>query len=753
MAARRFSVFCHWLVMSTALLGAPDSPAPQREVSENTRKMWEILNQRMDTVDCEELKFLKNDLIAERLRGRLNENPSSLQPTLRLRFASELLLGGKTEEAIEQFDMLLEADGVNGAPNPQALRLKQMLAIGWLRLGEERNCLLKHTSDSCIVPIQEGGVYTDREATLKARDLLVEVLRSSPDEYILRWLLNVAAMTLGDYPGAVPDEFRISLPQPKSPTEFPAFTDIAAGLGLALFEYAGGSSLEDFDNDGDIDLFVDSEGFSHPCRYFTNNGDGSFTDRTNESGLWGEIGGRVTATADYNNDGFVDIFVCRGAWMTTEKHHLPNTLLRNNGNGTFDNVTLEAGVLAFHPTSHAAWGDFDNDGWVDLFVCNESKKPDQHPHPCELYHNNRDGTFTNVAQSLGVDAVGMMKAASWGDYDKDGFLDLFVSNLEGPNRLFKNVPAGNTGGRRFQDVARQSGTSEPAECFPAFFFDFDNDGWLDIYVSAFPAPHKGVSEVIKGYLGLPVSPEATSRLYRNNKDGTFTDIAATAGLDFAVYAMSASHGDLDNDGYQDIYSGTGHLEPQYIIPNVMLRNVAGRRFDDVTVPSRLGNIQKGHGISFADIDNDGDLDIFSVMGGGFTTDRFFRSLYLNPGTKNAWVNLKLVGTKSNRAALHSRVEIKVQTSGGPMTVPITIANQGTFASSPMEKLIGLGAATAIESVEVFWQGANVSQSIKGIELGHAYTLTEGETEPKQRTYRPIDLSKAATHGHEHHKHH
>jgi FG-GAP-like repeat/ASPIC and UnbV len=738
-------------MLAALVLLAPPLPGQEkREVSENTRKMWEIFRERTSTIDPEELAFLLNDQIAERLRERLKDTPPQQLDSLREKFALELLRGGKTQEAIDQLTDLLRSQATGAQPTPRTLRLKQMLGLSWLRLGEERNCVLNHTTRSCIVPIQGAGIYQDKEATLKAKQVLTEVVRAIPQALVSRWLLNVASMTLGEYPDGLPEDLRIPLPMPRHPGSFPVFTDVAASLGLGRNEYAGGSSLEDFDNDGDIDVFMDSEGFTHACHYFRNNGDGTFTDRTHQSGLWGELGGRVTATADYNNDGFVDIFVCRGAWMATERHHLPNTLLRNNGDGTFDNVTIEAGLVSYHPTSHAAWGDYDNDGWVDLFVCNESQRPQNHPHPCELYRNNGDGTFSECAKASGVDVLGFIKSASWGDYDKDGFLDLYVSDLAGPNLLFKSAGSQRAPGEPwFRNVAAETKTTEPIQSFPSFFFDFDNDGWLDIYVSAFPPPEVGVSEMVKGYLGQHVDPIALPRLYQNNRDGTFRDAGAAAGLDFPVYAMSASYGDADNDGYPDIYSGTGHLDQQYIIPKVMVRNVDGTKFDNVTIPSGLGHLQKGHGISFGDIDNDGDLDILTVMGGSYTTDLFFRALFLNGGNKNAWVNLKLVGTKCNRAALNSTIHIVANTPKGKRHIRAMIANQGSFASSPMQKIIGLGNATSIESVEVFWQGSNTTQRFGTLKPNRAYTLTEGEAAAKPRPYKPIKIEAAEGHKHPH----
>ena len=319
---------------------------------------------------------------------------------------------------------------------------------------------------------------------------------------------------------------------------------------------------------------------------------------------------------------YPDVLVLRGAWLQGLGDH-PNSLLRNNGDGTFEDVTEAAGLLSYHPTQAAAWADYDNDGHLDLFIGNESTG--SHIHPCELYRNNGDGTFSNLAASLGLARAGYVKGVAWGDYDNDGDPDLYLSRMDAGNLLYRNDgPQPSTGegaeGKpswRFVEVSRQAGVGEPRKSFATWFWDYDNDGWQDLFVAGYslkPDFSGSLEEAVKAFLGLPHQGEF-SRLFRNNGDGTFRDVSREAGLERALLTMGANFGDLDNDGFPDCYLGTGEPDLRTLIPNQMFRNRQGKVFQNVTTSGGFGHLQKGHGVSFGDIDNDGDQDIYTVMGG------------------------------------------------------------------------------------------------------------------------------------------
>ena len=280
---------------------------------------------------------------------------------------------------------------------------------------------------------------------------------------------------------------------------------------------SGGAIADDFDNDGYLDIFVSTWDTRGQIRFFRNNRDGTFTEHTAEAGLLGLYGGLNMVQADYDNDGDVDLLVLRGAWLRAAGRH-PNSLLRNDGEGTFTDVTFDAGLGEVHyPSPTAAWGDYDNDGDLDLYVDNETSRA--LVAPSQLFRNNGDGTFTDVAEAAAVMNYRYAKAAVWGDYDGDGLQDLYVSNYGGSNRLYRN-----TGRGFFIDEAQRLGVAGPTGSFPAWFWDVDNDGLLDLYVSAYTL---GIEHLAASALGRPAATEA-SRLYRNRDGRGFSNVTAPA---------------------------------------------------------------------------------------------------------------------------------------------------------------------------------------------------------------------------------
>ena len=684
---------------------------------------------------------------AAAMRAAMTANPALTNSAeMQFNFASELMNAGENESALAVFARLEELTRAGrNKQNELSLRLGQ--AVSYLRLGEQRNCLSNHNADSCLLPLKGGGIHTWQDGSRHAMGVLTNLLMSQPENLTARWLLNVAAMTVGDYPGKVPAPWLIPPATFDSDYDVKRFVDVAGPAGLAVNELSGASAVEDFDGDGLLDVIVTSYGLRDQMHFFHNNGDGTFSDRTREAGLMGLTGGLNIVTGDYNNDGFVDVFVLRGAWMR-EEGKFPNSLLKNNGDGTFEDVTEAAHLLSFHPTQTAAWLDFDGDGWLDLFVGNETISRGR-PHPCELFHNNRDGTFTEMAGLSGVAVRAYVKGVACGDFNNDGRPDLYLSILGQPNLLFRNDGSTPDGlGWKFTEVGASAGVQLPISSFPTWFFDYDNDGWEDLFVSGYLIGHVG--DVAADYLGLPNNAEH-AKLFRNRGDGTFADVTREAHLDHVLLAMGANFGDLDNDGWPDFYLGTGNTDLETTVPNRMFRNAGGKFFQDVTTSGGFGNLQKGHGISFADMDNDGDQDVHENMGGAFSGDVYPNVLYLNPGHGNHWLKLQLVGIKANRSGIGARIKISVKRASGERSIFHTVNTGGSFGCNPLRQEIGLGDATAVNSVEIRWPGSGTVQTLTGLKLDTCYRVREDAKAPEEARLKTFSFRlPGPSQPHQHH---
>ncbi len=693
--------------------------------------MIELLQKaRQDAEAHPQFAPFDSDLLVDYTRRLLAQatNPTT-KLFLQSQLAVHLLEAGKNEDALHAFDAFTQLVAQMGLqPDSHDLsKLEIDRALCYLRLGEQENCLSNHNADSCLMPIQGGGVHKLPRGARGAVGVLTSHLNSFPKDLTGRWLLNLAYMTLGEYPDKVPTQWLIPPKVFESDYDIKRFPDVAPDLGLDIEGLAGACMVEDFDGDGNLDVMLSDWNLKGQLRLFRNNGDGTFTERTAEAGLTGITGGLNMMQTDYNNDGLPDVFILRGAWHGPGGHH-PRSLLRNRGDGTFEDVTEKAGLLGMHPSQTAAWFDYNGDGFLDVFVGNESRRGDTNA--CELYRNNGNGTFTECASEAGVDIVGFIKGVTAGDYNNDGRPDLYLSNLDGPNLLLRNDGPAEAGDSRkakwkFTNVAAQAGVTLPARSFPCWFWDYNNDGRLDIFVSGYFI--HDVGDVAADYLGLPSLGER-ARLYRNNGDGTFTDATVEAGLNKVLMTMGSNFGDLDNDGWLDFYAGTGNPDLTTQIPNRMFRNAQGKFFQDVTTSGGFGHLQKGHGVAFADFDNDGDQDVFIKIGGAFTGDVGNSAVFLNPGHGNHWITLKLEGVQSNRAAIGARIRVVTENDDGPRSIYKTVGSGGSFGASPLRQEIGLGQARTIQVVEIFWPTTGKTQLVRGLSLDHFYKIREGESD-------------------------
>jgi hypothetical protein len=323
-----------------------------------------------------------------------------------------------------------------------------------------------------------------------------------------------------------------------------------------------------------------------------------------------------------------------------------------------------------------------------------------------------------VAASAGLLNKQCAKGAAWGDYDGDGLLDLYVSNMGGPSRLYHNEGKG-----RFVDVAPTLGVTGPEHGFACWFWDYDNDGRLDLYVN----DYKGsMAEIVGVAVGVPPKRATRPRLYQNVGKGGFREVTRDVGLDRPIVSMGCNVCDIDNDGYLDIYFGTGRMYLEQLVPNLMFKNIAGTRFEDVSMASGTGHLQKGHGVSFADYDSDGDLDLFVEHGGAVPGDKSYNALFRNPGNAHHWLKVKLVGTKTNRAALGAKIRAVVQgADGATRSIYRTVGNNSSFGGNSLVELIGLMDATSVAELEVSWPTSGITQTFRDVAAGQTIEITEG----------------------------
>lgn len=620
-------------------------------------------------------------------------------------------------------------------------RLTFTLGTAWIRVGETQNCCARYTPDSCIVPIQGDGIHRNKEGSQRAIECFEEVLSNSAIDELeqiqvheaAKWLLNIAYMTIGEYPDSVPPEHLIPEAFFQSDIEFPRFRNVYPRLGLNTFNLSGGAVVDDFDGDHHMDVLTCSYDPSAQVQFFHNNGDGSFEERTTSAGLTGICGGLNLVHADYDNDGDPDVYICRGAWLG-ENGQEPNSLLRND-DGVFTDVTFDMGLAErFLPCKTAAWADYDNDGDLDLYVGNESSKPFRAA--SQLFRNDGERGFTDVSVASGLAEELFVMGAVWGDFDHDRYPDLFVS-AGGTNRLYHNRRDGT-----FEDVAKASGVTHPLASFPAWFWDYNNDGHLDLFVSCSNGS-TGVLKVnpfgLSGELsGIPPSVRQLQKdaklelmaLYQGDGTGNFENVSATVGLNYPTLPMGANFGDLNNDGFLDFYLGTGDVAYSEIMPNVMFLNQQGTKFHNVTMAGGFGHLQKGHGASFADIDNDGDQDIYMQMGGAYASDRFNDVLFENPGCKGHWLAVELIGTQSNRSAVGARIQATFDENGIDRSVFRFVSSGGSFGCNPLRQWVGTGAAARIRRLEIYWPTSNETQIFEDVATDRFIQITEGQPEFK-----------------------
>lgn len=631
---------------------------------------------------------------------------------------------GKMDAAIGEFEKAYAV--AQSSLLEEIPQMEETLGIMYLHKSEMENDEYRNPGERCLFPMRPGNAFKSTENSKRSIFYFEKYLEKKPEELDVKWLLNLAYMTAGKYPAGVPAKYLLPSSLFESKEDLGRFKDMATETGLNLFEMAGGLIVEDLENNGLFDVVTSSFDMCAPMHFFHNNGNGTFTDKAAEAGLADQLGALNMIQADYNNDGCVDILMLRGAWEGPQRM----SLLRNNCNGTFTDVTEASGLGGVAmATQTAVWADINNDGLLDLFVGNESG-------PSRLFLNKGDGTFQDISHSAGIDQTAFTKGVVAADYDGDGYVDFYVSNL-GRNFLYHN-----NHDNTFSEVAEQAGVTGPGQSFATWFFDYDNDGLPDLFVTSFSI---SVDETLRSYLGAP-NNGPTLRLYKNLGNGKFKDVSREAGLEKGFMPMGANFGDIDNDGYLDIYLGTGSPSLGSVVPNVLLRNHDGKYFVDVTASSGTGELHKGHGVAFADMDHSGHEAILAETGGATPGDSHAFRLFANPGNSNDWISVKLVGVKTNRAAIGARIKVTVRNEGqGRRSIYRWVGSGGSFGASPLEQHIGLGKAAAIESLEIFWPASKTLQTFINVGKNQYLAIKEFDKDYTKLDRKKFRLGGATNH--------
>ncbi|MCS6917630.1 MAG: CRTAC1 family protein [Chitinophagales bacterium] len=722
-----------------------DSP----EIKYTATTMPEIYYEIIDNLPPTIL-YSRNDVILPYYQQLLAKDPEN--PYLKFQVGIQHILYGTTEEGLK---ILEELEASNSfMTNPNFLRvadgenwsvvdsLKQFLALGYLRLAEQTNCIMNHNDESCVFPISGAGVHINKDPAREAIRRYLQLIKEYPDDHLCVWLLNIALQAYGSVPPEVPANLVISKDALPNEYNIGRFDDIAVDLGVENMLDAGGVAVDDYDNDGYIDIINGAVRLKGQVRYFHNNGDGTFSDWTERAGLKGAYEGLNLVQVDYNNDGWMDFIIPRGGWKA-KAGFLPSSLYRNNGDGTFTDVTIEAGLLQFAPTQSVEAADIDLDGDVDLFFGNEYFTYSK------MFLNNGDGTFKDVAKEVGIYFKGYVKGSSFGDYNNDGYPDLYISDFGNKNRLYRNNGPDKNGLVTFTNVAEEAGVTEPKKSFPCWFFDYNNDGWQDIYVSAYKPGFISAKE----FLGLPMDSTMFPCLYRNNGDGTFTNVTLETNIAYESFTMGCNYGDLDNDGWLDFYQSIGAPDYRAIFPNRMYRNNQGKHFQDCTISGGFGQLQKGHGVSFCDFDFDGDQDVYTDYGGFFYGDVFQNSFYLNPGHGNNWVNVRFEGTDNNRFGVGCRVKLTFTDQGVKRHTYHVISKGASFGSNPIRLQAGVGKATVIEEMEVIWPKGQKKQVFRNIPVNTLYHCREDADQLNPLSIKPITFILRKPDQQQQHHHH
>ena len=507
--------------------------------------------------------------------------------------------------------------------------------------------------------------------------------------------------------------------------------DGRSGKRFPMEILGSGAAFFDYDNDGDPDLYFvngaplpgyNTSEIPTNCLY-QNNGDGTFTDVTQVAGVGNTGYGHAAAVGDYNNDGYLDLYIT---------NYGKNCLYRNNGNGTFTDVTDEAGVSVPRWSTGCSFADYDKDGNLDLYVVNyivfsldeenpwcglKEKgiraycKPDNFIAQSDtLYRNNGNGTFTDVTKLTGIhNPNGKGLGVAWGDYNNDGYVDIYVANDSTENLFYQNLGNGKFTEIGFMIGVALSENGIVENGMGTAFGDWDNDGWLDLTVTNYT--------------------DQTNTFYHNDGDGFFTDstsITKTAKITYSQVGWATAFVDIDNDGYEDVFVANGHLhdnlrelgqEGTYGQRNLLFQNMQDGTFTEVS--QALGpcmNLEDvSRGATFADYDLDGDIDI--LVTNSNTSPRLLRN---DGGNRNNWLHLQLKAKNSSSDAIGARVKV---TTGKLAQIREVKSGDGYLSQRELKLHFGVEKHKIIDKIEVSWV-SGAKQTVEGVTTNQVLVIKE-----------------------------
>jgi len=689
------------------------------------------------------LNYHLNTKRAKFFESMLNQETNPQKKfTASCKIVMEYMNAGDIDYALQILNHIKQSYKIPDEVSNQTVLYYELLALAYLRLGEQENCIKHHGPDNCIIPLKKSGIHKDKRGSAQAIKWYTKMLEFNPKDDKSKWLLNLAYITIGEYPKKVPKKHLIKgLKIDNSKTKF---NDIAGDLGLAVNGLSGGLCVEDFNKDGYLDIVASSYGYDDQIRYFEFE-NGKYSDKSKAANLTGLTGGLNMLHADFDNDGYEDILVLRGGWLQKGGMQ-PNSLLKNMGNGRFEDVTKKAGLFSLFPSQTAAFSDVDLDGDLDLFIGNESNKGANNL--SQLYINNGNGTFKEEAKKRGVVLNAFVKGCTFADFNGDGWPDLFISVLAGANKLYINESG------RFIEK-RNSDLKDPKYSFPCWSWDVNNDGLEDLLVNSYDVQYeRTIPQEFYRYKTKKAFASDKPALYINKGNFKFENASKKYGLEIPFFAMGSNFGDYNNDGFLDFYIGSGSPDFSSVIPNYFLENINGNRFVDKTLETGTGHIQKGHAVAFADFDQDGDQDIYCVLGGAYEGDKYANVLFDNPSTKNKFLKVKLIGINSNKSAIGAKVQlIYFDKNNKEKSIFRTVGTGGSFGSSPLSLHFGLNNAKMLKEIIVTWVNKKQSkQSFKNIKnkFNKYLEITEGVKMYKELPYKKLKFKKGQ-HQH-HHKH-